>query len=105
MHSSPGTPMGQGLFCASRIRTVVLAIGLPTVIPLEVSVIRAQVDHTVVSVGPYRFHSSQPRAISWSARSLGRASPPTNALNGVLPFQPASKSRRQVTGVACITVA
>jgi len=38
---------------------VVLAIGLPTVIPLEVSVIRAHVDHTVVSVGPYRFHSSQ----------------------------------------------
>ena len=43
---------------------MVLAIGLPMVIPLEVSVIRVQVDHTVVSVGPYMFHSSTPRAIS-----------------------------------------
>src|SRR5688572_16650798 len=98
MQSSPGTPMGQRFFCGSRIRMVVLAMGLPMVMPLAVSVIRAQVDHTVVSVGPYMFHNSVPQASNSSARSLGNGSPPTKALNLLRGFHAPSNNSRQVTG-------
>ena len=66
------------------------------------------VDQTVVSVGPYRFHSAPRgpvRASSCSARSGGRPSPPISTLKPSWPCQPASISKRQVDGVACITVA
>ena len=39
------------------------------------------VDQTVVSVGPYMFHSSPTRSSSASASSAGSASPPHSALN------------------------
>ena len=62
-------------------------------------------DQTVVSVGPYMFHTEEERASNASARSRSSASPPHRALRFVGPFQPASMSNRQVAGVACITVA
>src|ERR1700680_2745290 len=61
-------------------------------------------DQIVVSVGPYMFQSS-PRCESSSASFRGKASPPQSILNPGKPSQPASSSKRQVAGVACITVA
>src|SRR5580698_6467344 len=99
MHNSPGTPMGHDPLCASRMRRMVLAIGLPMVILSEGPEMRAQVDHTVVSVGPYMFHNSTPAASKRAASSGGNVSPPTSALKPGLGAQPASNNRRQVTGV------
>ncbi|GAA3214906.1 hypothetical protein GCM10010532_041610 [Dactylosporangium siamense] len=66
---------------------------------------RSHDDHTVVSVGPYMFHSSPVRARIASARSAGSASPPLSARSPDAPAQPSSTSIRQVAGVACMTVA
>src|SRR6267143_2625403 len=62
-------------------------------------------DQIVVSVGPYMFQSSPHLANKSFARSRDRASPPQSTLKRSLPVHPASISRRQVAGVACITVA
>mgnify|MGYP001792995586 CR=1 FL=1 len=46
------------------------------------------VDHTVVSVGPYMFHSAATRGRSCAARSGGNASPPHRAVSAGLPRHP-----------------
>ncbi len=56
----------------------------------------------VVSVGPYRFHSSSQRSSSRSASSRDSASPPHSTLRRLSPFQPASINMRHVAGVACM---
>jgi hypothetical protein len=66
-------------------------MGLPMLIPLEVSVIRPQADHTVVSVGPYRFHSPAPLAINRSAVP-GQGLATDQGLEAVASLQPASRS-------------
>ena len=66
---------------------------------------RSTVDQIVVSVGPYRFHSSPPPASSGAASSGGSASPPHSIRSPGPPVQPASSSSRHVAGVACSTVA
>ena len=67
-------------------------------------VTRSMVDQTVVSVGPYMFHSSAQRGSSARARSGGRASPPHKTLRFAEPLHPAATSARHSAGVACITV-
>src|SRR5437899_1692281 len=62
-------------------------------------------DHTVVSVGPYMFQTAATRRSSSSARSRDSASPPHSTFRPGFPPQPDSSNRRQVAGVACITVA
>ena len=62
-------------------------------------------DHTVVSVGPYTFHTDVARRSRSSARFRDSASPPHSTFRRGFPFQPDSSSRRHVAGVACITVA
>ena len=83
---------------------LVLAMGRPMLIGASLFVMRTQLDHTVVSVGPYMFHNESQRSISLPARSAGKASPPHRALSPQRPDQPASISMRQVEGVACITL-
>ena len=83
----------------------VLSIGRPTEggTPRRT---RARDDQMVVSVGPYRFQTSGARVARASASSAASVSPPVHARNGgLLPSHPASTSRRQVAGVACMTVA
>ena len=63
-----------------------------------------KVDQTVVSVGPYPFHSAFTRVSRISARSFGIASPVQMAVIPPLPFQPESSSSRQVAGVALTNV-
>src|ERR1039458_2321729 len=62
-------------------------------------------DHTVVSVGPYIFHTAEALAANSFASSRGRASPPHSTLRSALPSQPALTSKRHVVGVACMQVA
>ncbi len=62
------------------------------------------VDQTVVSVGPYMFHTSSARARRSSAKERGRASPPQSTRRSLLPSQPDTTSSFQVAGVACIKV-
>src|SRR5688572_19622723 len=64
----------------------------------------AVVDHIVVSVGPYMFHSESLREINCAARSRGSASPPLSTFESLLSH-PASPNILQVDGVACIAVA
>ncbi len=59
----------------------------------------------MVSVGPYMFHNSPQQGSSWLAKSGGKASPPHKIFSLGSPVQPVSSKRRQVAGVACITVA
>src|ERR1700691_1566392 len=66
---------------------------------------RSQLDHMVVSVGPYMYQSEAQRGISSDARSCDRASPPHRILQVGEPFQPVSMSMRHVIGVACMIVA
>src|SRR5581483_5140505 len=80
-------------------------MGFPIGIGDSLSVTRCTVDQMVVSVGPYRFHNSEPVDNSRAANSLGRASPPHHIRKLLLPFHPASSNILHVTGVACITVA
>ena len=106
MQISPARRSGAGSPASSSTCTRVLAIGRPiddAALPRPRS--RAQVDQTVVSVGPYMFHSSPARAEQrLGQRPRGSASPPHSALNAAPPRQPASSSMRQVAGVACMTV-
>ena len=62
-------------------------------------------DQTVVSVGPYTFHSDAHRGRSSSASARGNASPPARILSVALPFHPASTSSCHVVAVACMNVA
>ena len=73
--------------------------------PPSPGTIRAQVDQTVVSVGPYRFHRATSRPSRRAARSGDSGSPPHSARNSGRGVQPASSSMCQVAGVACISVA
>src|SRR2546427_12031043 len=66
---------------------------------------RVAADQIVVSVGPYMFHNEALRWSRGSARSWFQASPPQRILSFGCPFQPAASNKRQVAGVACITVA
>src|SRR3569832_375881 len=66
---------------------------------------RATVDHTVVSVGPYIFHSARTRGSNASTSSRERASPPQSAMREGLPSHPSESNMRQVAGVACMSVA
>ena len=68
------------------------------------SAIWHRVDQMVVSVGPYIFHSEPTRGSNCCARSSGSASPPHRTFRSGWPGQPVASSKRQVTGVACITV-
>ena len=79
-------------------------MGLPIGTEFVAEVIRWTVDQTVVSVGPYMFHSPAQRGRRFSARSRRRASPPQSTFTFGDPPQPAWTSARHVTGVACITV-
>ncbi len=103
--SSPGTPIGAGTPRRSRMYRLVLPIGRPIVSRWPGSVRWAHVDQIVVSVGPYMFHRSRPRAISSSASAGGSASPPQSARSPGVPFHPESTSIRHVVGVACMAVA
>ena len=85
---------------------VVLAMGQPRgTVPTCIPVSMYTEDQMVVSVGPYIFHNSAQRGSSAAARSPGNASPPQSTFKPRSPGQPASINMRQVTGVACITVA
>src|SRR6266576_4907330 len=79
-------------------------MGLPTVIRPFPELILQIVDQTVVSVGPYMFQSELPRFNNSSTNLLGMASPPHRILRLLFPRHPASNNRRQVAGVACMTV-
>ena len=92
--------------CVSSTYMVVFAIGRPRgTVPEGALFTRYTDDQMVVSVGPYMFHNSPQRGSKVTARSGGRASPPQSAFKLRSPVQPASTNMRQVTGVACITVA
>ncbi len=68
---------------------------------------RYSVDQTVVSVGPYMFHTSSERSRSSRPSADGSASPPESTLRfspRVPRVQPAARSNRHVEGVACIMV-
>mmetsp|Transcript_25652 Transcript_25652/g.66030 ORF Transcript_25652/g.66030 Transcript_25652/m.66030 type:complete len:325 (-) Transcript_25652:1073-2047(-) len=107
MYSSPGMPTGSGLRLASSTYTCVLAMGLPMWTVSVPCLRQAAVDHTVVSVGPYTFHSSFRRCGSRPRmRSIGSASPPQRPrrLWG-FPGHPAAMRLRHVAGVACMSVA
>ena len=54
-------------------------MGVPMEMPRSGCSTRQQVDQTVVSVGPYMFHSVQPRSSSCCARSADSGSPPHKA--------------------------
>src|SRR3569832_3015189 len=60
----------------------------------------ATVDHTVVSVGPYIFHSARTRGSNASASSRERASPPQSSIREGLPSHPSESNMRLVAGVA-----
>ncbi len=105
MYNSPATPVGTGRFSSSSTNTRVFAIGRPIVIGSSTDRIRAQVDQTVVSVGPYMFHRLAPRWRRRAASSRSSGSPPHSILSTARPRQPAASSMRQVAGVACISVA
>src|SRR5580692_12613493 len=64
----------------------------------------ATADQTVVSVGPYIFQSEPQRVRIGSASSAVQASPPQRIFSPGAPVQPASRSMRNVLGVACKTV-
>ena len=80
------------------------AIGFPIGGTPVASSTRLVVDQIVVSVGPYMFQSCATLVSRTAARSIGMASPPQSALMSDLPLHPASSKRRQVEGVACMTV-
>ena len=104
MNSSPVTPTGIARSCSSSTCSSVLAMGRPTrTMPTGLGSRHAD-DQMVVSVGPYRFQASPQRVANCSARSAGRASPPTRALNPSPPDQPDANNARHVEVVVCRTV-
>jgi hypothetical protein len=82
----------------------VRSIGFPMLIRSSPARMRCRVDQTVVSVGPYMFHSSPPPVSRRSASVRFIASPPHNIRRPAWLVQPASSSKRQVAGVACMIV-
>ncbi len=98
---SPVAPIGIGSPSGDRIWMRVLPIGCPMTMSPSPGVMCAQVDQTVVSVGPYIFQSSPTRDSRASASSVGSASPPHSAFHCGPPRQPASSNKRHVDGVAC----
>ena len=66
---------------------------------------RATADQTVVSVGPYMFHTELLRARSARPRSSGRASPPHRTVKSGSHVHPASTSIFHIVGVPCAMVA
>src|SRR2546427_11609936 len=74
------------------------------IVTLPSAVTRLTDDQIVVSVGPYRFHTSPASGTSSLARSRGSASPPQRILRFVSPVHPAVLNIFHVAGVACITV-
>ncbi|CAM5640996.1 hypothetical protein STENM327S_00339 [Streptomyces tendae] len=60
-------------------------------------------DQIVVSVGPYRLVTDNARWTSASARSAGRASPPTSTRTPASAEASSASTARHRLGVACIT--
>src|SRR5215831_2455146 len=96
--------MGAGCKLLSSTYIVVFAMGRPTGMVCSADVTGWTADQTVVSVGPYMFHTEDALDISCLARSRDIASPPHRTFKFALPVQPASISSFQADGVACITV-
>src|SRR5215471_16579824 len=66
---------------------------------------RSMLDHIVVSVGPYMFHTSPLPSTNCLPNCRANPSPPLNTLySPPLPHFPLSTSSRHIDGVACITV-
>src|SRR5688572_16118226 len=100
MYTSPATPAGTGRSRPSSTYTLVLAMGCPTGTGPLTDSTRWSVDQTVVSVGPYTFHSSPTFGRSAAASSGGIGSPPHSAFRPRSPAHPDAASTRQVEGVA-----
>ncbi|GHG96592.1 hypothetical protein GCM10012319_61180 [Comamonas sp. KCTC 72670] len=80
-YSSPGTPTGAGLNCASSTYVVVFGTGRPidTVAPTSSGFsIRYVLENVVFSVGPYPLMSTLPAANRSFTRATGSASPPAS---------------------------
>src|SRR5258708_6688546 len=133
MYSSPVTPAGSGDSAPSSTYSRVLATAPPSGAPVAADSdersTRQPAEKIAVSVGPYRFHrplppasppppasplplASPPPAAAGSRANRRSASSALSASPQVIPqrsspspSQPASSSRRQVTGVACSIVA
>ncbi|CUI68042.1 Uncharacterised protein [Achromobacter xylosoxidans] len=104
MHSSPAKPAGTGARLASSTYSWVLAMGWPMTMSSPGRTCQT-LDHTVVSVGPYMFHTDSARASSSSASARGSASPPhSRRLSATARGQPDCSNSCQVVGVACIMV-
>ena len=104
MKSSPATPTGTGLLYGSRMKHSVLAIGLPTVME-SADVTRSMVDQDrrlrgAVHVPELDRMGKERRRPDPAAAAPRRKGPSSDERCG----PPASSSRRQVIGVACITV-
>src|SRR5690349_19715143 len=99
MYSSPATPGSTGCRSASRTWIVVLATGAQSV-STPPAPIRAVLDQTVVSVGPYMSQPTTPVSASHTARSGGSFSPPQSASSRAGGYHSVSRSIRQVAGVA-----
>src|SRR5215510_12733737 len=103
MYNSPVTPTGTNRCSSSSTYISVLSIPLP-ILTRSPAPTSHTLDHTVVSVGPYRFHTAPEPLFSRCANSQLNASPPHNTNCPAALRQPASNSNRHVAGVACITV-
>ena len=83
--------MGAGRFSSSTILHTTFAIGVPTgtfVEANDASVTSCAVAHTVVSVGPYTFHTEPHACNSRAPRSADIASPPHSAVSRAEPVHP-----------------
>src|SRR5262249_9047148 len=104
MNNCPDTPTGTGCNVRSSTYRPVFQIAVPNP-GTAVGVSRWQEDHTVVSVGPYRFHTCPTQASNASPTRAGNASPPHHTRSPACPDQPLFTNICQVAGVACTPVA
>src|SRR6266487_4450332 len=98
------TPTGIGCMLGASTYIFVLLTGRPMGICPADDVTSWRLDHTVVSVGPYRFHTEAALGISCSANSWDIASPPHRIFRFAFPGHPDSSKSFQVDGVACMAV-
>src|SRR6266849_8594984 len=104
MYNSPATPTGTAPPLPSNTYTLVFPTGFPITTSPSAPATRAFTDQMVVSVGPYRFHTSPLRRPNSTLNSPANASPPHNTFNSLPPLQPLSISIRHLARVPCTTV-
>src|SRR5882724_85277 len=104
MHSSPATPTGTICWFSSSTTNCVSPIPAPRRIFLLPLSTFHNPDQIVVSVGPYRFHTSALLAVSSFANSTLSASPPHSTFSSGTPSHPPLISICHPAGVHCITV-